>query len=318
MNITLVKAVNKLKAAEKIVITSHVIPDGDAVGSSLALSKMLRALGKDVRVFIDDSIRRTLQTLPGFETIERPKVDEKLDADLVVILDTQPDRIGQVRKAAEGIPILNIDHHVTNEGNDVELYLEENAAATCEIIFKFAKRLGIPIDNDMAVCLYTGIATDTGFFNYANTRPATLRVAAELLEAGVKPNEISEQMERKSLAEVQGMIDALQTMRMFFEGKAVGIFIDEELSARIESTEGFIDNIRIIDGVDVAFLLHCKAPNYCRVSMRSKQVDVSTIAAKLGGGGHVRAAGCSINAPFEEAKMIITHAIGEAINAMRN
>ena len=114
------------------------------------------------------------------------------------------------------------------------------------------------------------------------------------------------------------MIDALQTTRMFFEGKAVGIFIDEELSARIESTEGFIDLVRIIDGVDVAFLLHCKAPNYCRVSMRSKQVDVSTIAAKLGGGGHVRAAGCSINAPFEEAKMIITHAIGEAINAMRN
>ena len=318
MNITLNKAIKKIQAANKIIITAHVIPDGDAVGSSLALSRMLRSLGKEVRVFIDDTIRKTLLTLPGVEQIERPNPEEKLDADLLIILDTQLDRIGQVGKAAEGIPILNIDHHVTNEGKEVELYLEPEAAATCEIIFRLSKRLKVELDKDTAICLYTGIATDTGFFNYANTRPATLRAAAELVEAGVEPNKISEQMEKKSLAEVQGMIDALQTTRMFFEGKAVGIFIDEELSARIESTEGFIDLVRIIDGVDVAFLLHCKAPNYCRVSMRSKQVDVSAIAAKLGGGGHVRAAGCSINAPFEEAKMIITHAIGEAINAIRN
>ena len=315
MRIELKDAAKRLKAAKKIIITAHVIPDGDAVGSSLALSRMLRSLGKDVRVFIDDTIRKTLETLPDFDTIERPMLEEKLDADLLVILDTQTDRIGQVRQAAEGIPILNIDHHVTNEGKDVDIYLDENAAATCEIIFSLSKLLKVKLDKETATCLYTGIATDTGFFNYANTRPSTLRAAAELIEAGVKPNEVSEQMEKKSLSDVMGEIEALQTTKVFFGGKAVGLFIDLELSKRIESTEGFIDLVRIIDGVDVAFLLHCKAENFCRVSMRSKTVDVSEIARRLGGGGHIRAAGCSINAPFEEAKMIITHAIGEAITA---
>ena len=315
MQLELKDAVKKLKAAKKIIITSHVIPDGDAIGSSLALSRMLRSLGKEVRVFIDDTIRKTLETLPDFDTIERPMLEETVDADLLVILDTQLDRIGQVRQITEGIPILNIDHHVTNEGKDVDIYLDANAAATCEIIFELSKLLKVKLDKDTATCLYTGIVTDTGFFNYANTRPSTLRAAAELVEAGVKPNEVSEQMEKKSLADVMGEIEALQTTKVFFGGKAVGLFIDLELSKRLESTEGFIDLVRIIDGVDVAFLLHCKAENFCRVSMRSKTVDVSKIARQLGGGGHVRAAGCSIEAPFEEAKMIITHAIGEAITA---
>ena len=314
MQLDLKDAAKKLRAAKKIIVTAHVIPDGDAVGSSLALYRMLRALDKDVRVFIDDSIRKNLETLPNFDRIERPTDGEKLEADLLVILDTQLDRIGGVRQAAEGIPILNIDHHVTNAGKDVDLYLDADAAATCEIVFEMSKLLKVKLDRDTATCLYTGIATDTGFFNYANTRPSTLRAAAELLEAGVEPNKVSEQIEKKPLADVVGECEALQTLKIFFEGKAAGLFIDEELSKKIESTEGFIDLIRIIDGVEVAFLLHCKAENYCRVSMRSKTVDVSKIAHALGGGGHVRAAGCSINAPFDEAKMIITHAIGEAIN----
>lgn len=314
MQLELKEVAKRLKAAKKIIVTAHVIPDGDAVGSSLALYRMLRALGKDVRVFIDDTIRKNLETLPDFDHIEQSTDGEKLEADLVVILDTQLDRIGGVRQATEGLPLLNIDHHVTNQGKGVDLYLDADAAATCEIIFELSKVLKVKLDRDTATCLYTGIATDTGFFNYANTRPSTLRAAAELLEAGVEPHKVSEQIEKKPLADVVGECEALKTLKIFFEGKAAGLFIDEELSKKIESTEGFIDLIRIIDGVEVAFLLHCKAENFCRVSMRSKTVDVSKIASALGGGGHIRAAGCSINAPFDEAKMIITHAIGEAIN----
>ena len=196
---------------------------------------------------------------------------------------------------------------VNNHVHEVEEHMDN--------LDELSKVLKVELDREMATCLYTGIATDTGFFNYSNTRPSTLRAAAALLEAGVKPNEISEQIEKKSLTDVMGEIETLQTTKVFFEGKAVGLFIDGELSKRIDSTEGFIDLVRIIDGVDVAFLVHCKAENFCRVSMRSKNVDVSKIAHKLGGGGHVRAAGCSIAAPFEEAKMIIIHAIGEALNA---
>ena len=250
--------------------------------------------------------------MPCVDKVERPNDTDIIDTDLLVILDASPDRIGRVLQITKA-PILNIDHHVTNDGENVNLYLEAEAAATCEIIFKLQKFLSVEMNKDIAQCLYTGIATDTGFFIYANTRPSTMRAAADLIEAGVKPNLIAEQMERKSLSEVQGMIEALKTTKLFFDGKVVGIFIDENLSHQVDSTEGFIDLVRIIDDVEIAFLLTYKAENFCRVSMRSRNVDVSEIAAKLGGGGHIRAAGCSIKAPFDIAKLIIINAIGEAI-----
>ena len=313
MKITLQEAANKLKSAEKIVVTAHVNPDGDAIGSSLALMQILHLMGKDVRVFIDDKIPKNFLVLPCVDKIEKPIEGEKISADLLVILDASPDRGGRVVKNVEA-PILNIDHHVTNDGEGVSLYLETEAAATCEIIFKLRQLLDVELTKDIAQCLYTGIATDTGFFNYVNTKPSTMRAAADLIEAGVMPNLIAEQMERKSLEEVQSMIKTLQTTKFYYNGKVVGIFVDEDLSQHVDSTEGFIDLVRVIDDVEVAFLLTYKSDNLCRVSMRSRTVDVSKIAAKLGGGGHIRAAGCSITAPFKEAEKILVDAIGESIN----
>ena len=314
MQIELREAAAKLKSAQKIIVTAHINPDGDAIGSSLALVQILKLMHKDVRIFIDDVLPPNFMILPFVDNIERPNDNDKLTADLLVILDTQTDRIGRVFNMVEA-PILNIDHHVTNTGANVDyLYLDPNAAATCEIIFNLSKYLDVELTMNIARCLYTGLATDTGFFNYANTKSSTMRAAAALIDAGVKPNEIAEQMERKSLADFKGLVETLKTMQLFYDGKVVGIFVNEEIAKSVDSTEGFIDLIRVIDGVDVAFLLTCKSENFCRVSMRSKTVDVSKIARKLGGGGHIRAAGCSIKTSFEEAKQIIVDAIGEAIN----
>ncbi|MBR1858255.1 MAG: bifunctional oligoribonuclease/PAP phosphatase NrnA [Selenomonadaceae bacterium] len=314
MQIELREAAAKLKSAQKIIVTAHINPDGDAIGSSLALVQILKLMHKDVRIFIDDVLPPNFMILPFVDNIERPNDNDKLTADLLVILDTQTDRIGRVFNMVEA-PILNIDHHVTNTGANVDyLYLDPNAAATCEIIFNLSKYLDVELTMNIARCLYTGLATDTGFFNYANTKSSTMRAAAALIDAGVKPNEIAEQMERKSLADFKGLVETLKTMQLFYDGKVVGIFANEEIAKSVDSTEGFIDLIRVIDGVDVAFLLTCKSENFCRVSMRSKTVDVSKIARKLGGGGHIRAAGCSIKTSFEEAKQIIVDAIGEAIN----
>ena len=314
MRIELQEAAAKLQAANKIIVTAHVNSDGDAIGSSLALMQILKEMGKEVRVFIDDVLPPNFKILPHIEKIEIPsKLNEiSIETDLLVILDTQPDRIGSVLKFVNA-PILNIDHHVTNEGKNVDwLCLNSNAAATCEIIFDLCKFLPVELTEDIAHCLYTGLATDTGFFNYANTRPSTLRAAAALIELGVKPNVIAEEMERKSLADFKGLAEAVQTVEFFNEGKVAGMFICEELSKQLDSTEGFIDLIRVIDGVEVAFLLTCKAEKLCRVSMRSRTVDVSAIARSLGGGGHIRAAGCTIKEPFDEAKKIIVEAIDKA------
>ena len=168
--LTLNQAAQKLKAANKILITAHIQPDGDAIGSTLAAMMILRSIGKSAQIFIDDTVRRNLHMLPNFSEIQRPQENQTVDADLILVLDTSVDRIGNVRKLSDA-PILNIDHHVTNAGEGVdELYLEPKAAATCEIIYKLAGELDAKITPEIATCLYTGLATDTGFFQFSNTR----------------------------------------------------------------------------------------------------------------------------------------------------
>jgi len=312
MRITLKDAATKLKSANKILVTAHVQPDGDAIGSTLAAMMILRSLGKDAQIFIDDTARRNLHALPHFDEIKRPAEGETFDADLLLVLDTSTDRLGNVRKMTDA-PILNVDHHVTNTGDDGDLYLEPDAAATCEIVFKLAGELGATITPEIATCLYTGLATDTGFFQYANTRAKTLAVASELVACGVRPNQISELMERKTFAEVQGLSVALDSLKIHFDGKVAGMTLDNAAAKKFDSTEGFIDQIRVIDTVDVAFLITEREPNFCRVSMRSKGTDVAKIAAKLGGGGHVRAAGCTLKMPLADAEKILVEAIGAAL-----
>lgn len=312
MFITLKEAAEKIRAANKILITAHVNPDGDAIGSTLATMQMIRSIGKSAQVFIDDSIRKNFHVLPHVEEIRRPADSEKFNADLLLILDTSPDRIGNVRKLTDA-PILNIDHHVTNSGKDFDLYLEHEAAATCEIIFKLANELNVEFTPDIATCLYTGLATDTGFFQFSNTRAETLDAASKLIACGVSPNFISEKMESKTLSEVLGLRAALNSLKMFYDNKVAGMFIDYETAKTFDSTEGFIDEIRVIDTVDVAFLIIENVPEICRVRMRSKGVDISKIANKLGGGGHIRAAGCTLKTTLADAEKILVEAIGAAI-----
>ena len=294
MKITFKTAAEKLKSAEKILVTAHINPDGDAIGSTLAMLQILRAMGKNVSAYIDDKIPKNFLTMPYVDELRQPNENEKISADLLT-----------------DAPILNIDHHVTNFGEGVSLYVEPEAAATCEIIFKFCGELGIKITKEIAICLYSGLATDTGFFNYSNTKPATFRAAAALVECGVQPNLIAEQFEERTFRELKVMSAALQTTKLFYGGKVVGMFIDEELFKQTDTTEGFIDLIRVIDSVDVAFVLTCREKNLCRVSMRSKTVNVADIANKLGGGGHVRAAGCTLQKSFAEAKNILLYTIGQ-------
>ena len=312
MLITLQAAAEKIKAANKILITAHVQPDGDAIGSTLAAMQMLRAMGKSAQIYIDDDARKNLQFLPHAEEIRRPSDGEKFDVDLLLILDTAPDRINKVREITDA-PILNIDHHVTNSGEDVELYLDSDAAATCEIIFRLAGELGIKITPEIATCLYTGLATDTGFFKFSNTRADTFKIAAELVNCGVVPNLVSEELEKRSLSEIFGIRTALNSLRFFYGGKVAGMFLTLEQMRQIDSTEAFIGMIRVIEGVEVAFVISEREEKVCRVSMRSKGVDVSKIANGLGGGGHVRAAGCTIYKTLDDAEKILLEAIGAAI-----
>ena len=314
--ITLEQAAKILRSGEKFVLATHINPDGDALGSALGLGHVLRRLGKDAQIYIDDKLPRNFSLLPGYEEIKTAAdlpLKEKLNVDRLVILDAGIDRINRAKDVTDA-PILNIDHHISNDEAADELYLDAHRAATAEIVYELTKELGVEFDSDIAVCLYTGIATDSGFFRYANTKPFTMRAAAELLEYGVKPNVISEATETRTFADLRGMAEALNTIESFADGKAVGVFLDLPLVKTLDSTEGFIDMIRTVEGADVAVMVKCQEENFCRISMRSRNVDVSKIAVKFGGGGHVRAAGCSLKMSFAEAKQTIVAAITDAFN----
>ena len=310
MKITLQEAAAKIQSANKIIVTSHINPDGDAIGSTLAMVQILSSMGKQVETYIDDKIPKNFLVMPFAEKISRPRDYEKLSADLLLVLDCEPERTGAVKKVVDA-PILNIDHHVTNNGEDGDLYVDATAAATCEILLNLCHELQAELTKNIAVCLYTGLATDTGFFNYSNTKPSTFRAAAELVEAGVEPNLVSEQLEKRSYRDIKIMSAVLQTTKIYYGGKVAGMFINRELFKEVDTTEGLIDLIRVIDGVEVAFLITEKEKNVCRISMRSKGVEVSDIARRLGGGGHVRAAGATINKNLDMAKMLLVRTIGE-------
>ena len=312
MQISLTETAAELKAHERIVITAHVNPDGDSIGSSLGLMHALKALGKEVQVFIDDDIPAAFSVLPGYELIGKPEEGQNIPADLLVAVDVSLDRIGRVNEAVKA-PTLNIDHHITNDGKADKLYLDGNAAATAEIIYQLIEELGAPCTQEMAMCLYTGLAMDTGWFRFSNTTPNTMRVAAALLACGAQPHVISEALEQRPFAEVQSLAFALQKIELLAGGKVAGICLDHASLQEHEAPEGLIGMVRVIEGVDIAFTLKEKEPGLCRVSLRSKGVDVTKIALQFGGGGHVRAAGCTIEKPCAEARIELVKAIMQVL-----
>lgn len=315
MKITMDAAAQMLRDAQTVVLTSHIRPDGDAIGSTLGLMHVLRAQGKEVRVLIDDEIPRNFSILPGVDQIERPMESQRYTADLLVVCDVELGRTGASVSAVDAVRLLNIDHHVTNDEKAEHLCLNPKAAATCEIVYDLVRILGVMPMLDAAVCLYTGMATDTGFFRFSNTTPHTMRAAADLLEIGVKPNIVSTAMEMKSYDEVMAQVRAIRNLEMFFDGRVAAVFIDEERAREVTTTEGLLDELRVIEGTQIVFFMKWLEKDTYRISMRSKGTNVSRIAQKFDGGGHIRAAGCTIHAPFAEARTAILDAIGEELNA---
>lgn len=315
MKITMDAAAQMLRDAQTVVLTSHIRPDGDAIGSTLGLMHVLRAQGKEVRVLIDDEIPRIFSILPGVDQIERPIESQRYTADLLVVCDVELGRTGASVSAVDAVRLLNIDHHVTNDEKAEHLCLNPKAAATCEIVYDLVRILGVMPMLDAAVCLYTGMATDTGFFRFSNTTPHTMRAAADLLEIGVKPNIVSTAMEMKSYDEMMAQVRAIRNLEMFFDGRVAAVFIDEERARGVTTTEGLLDELRVIEGTQIVFFMKWLEKDTYRISMRSKGTNVSRIAQKFDGGGHIRAAGCTIHAPFAEARTAILDAIGEELNA---
>lgn len=305
-NCSLAETGELLKSAQKLVIVSHVSPDGDTLGSSLALMHALRTLGKEVLMSVDDDISTVYSFLPGINEYRRFLPEESVEADLMVIIDaSSADRAGNAMNVVKSHAVLNIDHHKTNTQFADYLYLDSDAAATAEIIYSLLKEMKIGLTTDIATCIYEGIYTDTGSFKYSNTTSNTLKTAADLLNYGVNPSLISDNMELKSRSQVEMLRKVLETLTFLQEGRIAYIEIAPELYDHNVDTDAFISYPRYVEGVEIAVLFKQVEDNLTRVSFRSKEFDVAKIALSFGGGGHKKAAGCSIYAPLQEAKKVV-------------
>ena len=311
-NCSLAETGELLKAAKKLVIVSHVSPDGDTLGSSLALMHALCMLGKEVIMNVDDDISTVYSFLPGIAEYRRFAPEESVDADLLVIVDaSSADRAGNALDVVKSPAVLNIDHHKTNTRFADYLYLDSDAAATAEIIYSLLLEMGIKLTRDIATCIYEGIYTDTGSFKYSNTTSNTLKTAADLLNYGVNPSLISDNMELKSRSQVEMLRKVLETLTFLKDGKIAYIEIPLELYDHNVETDTFISYPRYVEGVEIALLFKQVEANLTRVSFRSKEIDVAKVALSFGGGGHKKASGCSIYAPLKEAEKVVLDVVGE-------
>lgn len=293
MDISLLDAVNILVKANSIIITTHINPDGDALGSILGLYYHLTKRGKVVSMLLADEIAEQYSFLGNIDKIQGLP-EAKLTADLLVVLDASDiERIGTVN-AYVSAPILNIDHHISNTRYADYCYVDSNAVATGEIILDLLRLEAVKIDYELAKCLYTAIATDCGFFRYANTTPKIMRDAADLIDAGVRPEIICEALESKPVSSIITLQKTLETLELAADGRVAAVTVYCQLIDKKYNTEGLINIPRNIKGVEIAILFKVVDENNTRISFRSRSLDVSKLALSFGGGGHVKAAGCTI------------------------
>ncbi|MDK2820563.1 MAG: bifunctional oligoribonuclease and phosphatase NrnA [Clostridia bacterium] len=315
------KIVEALAAADDITIASHVIPDGDCLGSMLALAISLEELGKKVVVVNADSVPDMLKFLPSQEKITLPEKVTNVSPLLVMVDCTDLERAGET--VSQWKPkvkqIINIDHHVSNSYFGHLNLVDSKAAATAEIIYSLLLKIPATITPEVATCLYTGLATDTGSFQYENCTAKTLRLAANLMEQGADIPLIREYLwERKPLSSIKLLTHALPTLTLSHDGKVAWMSVTQEVLDKIGSllqhTEGLVNYPRSIEGVEVGLLFRELPDNQIKVSFRSKKnVDVDKVAAQFGGGGHKRAAGCTIKGDLETVIKKVVSSVGEVL-----
>lgn len=312
----------KILAAENIAVMTHVNPDGDCLGSGLALVGLINKLGKKATLFNEQGNTEYFRFLISDEEIDKTPECDGRKFDLVIFTDCGDDtRCGKVIWATENADfIINIDHHQTNTMFGGINIVEGTAAATGMIIYYMYRSLGIDIDKHTAELLYMAIATDSGNFSYSSTTKETHYVGGELLECGVDIAYLSQMLFRStSFNKLKLMSLAFDTLHIYSNGKIAVMQTTREMfdktGTSTEDSEGLVSYVRDIKGVLVAaFIRDTNEKDVVKVSFRSNgHIDVSKIASVLGGGGHVNAAGCSLKGEIPEVEKIIVDLMSKEI-----
>jgi len=301
--------VQLITESSSIALITHVNPDGDAIGSTIALMHALDKIGKLVDVYCQDLVPSRLNFLTGVKRIKRPDQSTK-NYDLAIALDcSDPERMGTcISIMGRAKRTANIDHHVSNTSYANINVVDEEAAATGEIVYHLITLLEIEPNKSIAEALYTAIVSDTGRFSFSNTTPKTHRIIANLIEWGADVVELSNLLFNSHTLEwVRLLGQAINTLEIYHEGKVAIMHITQEMmnktGASEEHSSGIIQYAKDIMGVELAALLREVDNSTIKVSLRSQSIiDVSLLAQEFGGGGHKRAAGCTINLPLIQAQ----------------
>ena len=311
---------DNIKRASKILITSHINPDGDTLGSMCALyGAILERYKKHADMFIASKLPYTYRDLP-FVCNAKQNYDKSLVYDLVISVDVAAkDRMGDaVELFDKAHTKINIDHHKTNPKYGNINIIDSSASSAGLILYKYFKENNWTITEQIAECLYVSILTDTGGFKYENTTAETLKTAGELIELGVNPNKVYKSVyETKTKDNVMFQAKAVSGAKFCNDDKIAYITIfkkDLEGYASTEDfTEGLVEKLRTIDSVDVAFLVKEIDAKSSKISMRSKHLDVAEICAQFSGGGHTYAAGCVIKSSVNTAAKKILNLINSRV-----
>lgn len=315
------KVIEAIKKYNKFLITAHINPEGDSLGSQLGMKALLDSLGKTAIMVDNDAVPSHYKFLPKADEISN-KLDGKLDFEAAIVLDCPTlKRIGKVHDLIKnGKFIINIDHHISNEKFGAVNWVDPNASSAGEMVYKIYKELGIRLTKEAALVLYIAILTDTGSFNYDNTSSVTHDIAGELLGYGIDPASVSESVyERRSVADIKLFGLVLSTIKVNKEGDVAYLEVTKkilkETGADLMKAEGFVNYARSIDKVRVAVIFKEDAGDKISVSFRSKgEADVNSIASFFGGGGHVKASGCVIDGTLAEVEKKVLAKIDEVLH----
>ena len=318
---TLTEIADVIRAKQRFVVISHIRPDGDALGCTIAMGLCLRALGKDVQMWNDDGCVERFYFLPGSNLVTPPPAEPQ-EFDVAIMLDTAvKERGGRSMNAVKHADAwINLDHHVSNPRYADLNFIDTTSPATGQILFELFRAGNLPLTYEMADNLFVAISTDTGSFQYSNTTARTYEIGAELVRLGVNVGEISqrtyESHPRRRIELLKAMLNVLQ----FSSGDRVASFAlplstVRELGTKPDDTEGLIDHIRAIEGVIVAAFFEELEGGLVRGSLRSKPggVDVCEVAAQFGGGGHKLAAGLRTRGTLTEVQEKILKAIHDKL-----
>jgi len=291
---------DRLKKARTVLLATHVFPDGDALGSQLALSNVLESLGKKVVCYGEEPVSHLYDFLPGCDRIDLAR-PEPGQFDCAVALDCgDAERMGHAMASILAIhPLIVIDHHKGNDGFGDLNWVDQTRAATGEMVYDLAMAMGAEISYETAYCLYAAIVTDTGSFKYSSTTAETFRVVRELVNRGVKPAEVAGHLfDNFTVNRLHLLQEVLATLEIFMDGKVAVIHVSQEMYDRTGTTEtdteNFINYPRSLIPVKVAVFIKANSKGGLSVSLRSKgsDCDVTRVAHRFGGGGHRNAAGC--------------------------